>query len=115
MSTFYFGQSPNDSMYYFRLKDNNNETILASTEGYQTRQGCLNGIDAVRWNASNDPNYKRITGRDGTYYFTLQAVNGEPVGRSEGYNSMVGRENGIANCKKEAPSAPVKELTPFTS
>ncbi|MBQ6841593.1 MAG: YegP family protein [Firmicutes bacterium] len=34
----------------FRLKARNGE-IIATSEGYKTRRGCLNGIDSVRRNA----------------------------------------------------------------
>jgi uncharacterized protein YegP (UPF0339 family) len=56
MSAFYYGKSLNDHEYYFRLRDNNNETILSSTEGYQTEQACLIGIAAVKKNAPDDNN-----------------------------------------------------------
>ena len=36
MSAFFYGQSSKDSNWYFRLRDNNHEIILASTEGYST-------------------------------------------------------------------------------
>jgi uncharacterized protein len=114
MSTFYFGRSPRDSKYYFRLKDTNNETILSSTEGYNTREGCLNGIGSVQRHSPYDQYYRTFIGADNKYYFTLQASNGEPIGKSEGYNTVQGRDNGKNNCKKEAPTAAIKELTaPF--
>lgn len=111
MSTYFFGQSSKDSKWYFRLKDNNNETILASTEGYNARQSCLIGIDSVKRHSPYDQYYKKFIGHDSKHYFTLYASNGEPIGKSEGYNSSTGRDNGVANCKKEAPTASVKELT----
>jgi uncharacterized protein YegP (UPF0339 family) len=36
-----------DGQYYFRLKAANGEVICGS-EGYTTRQSCLNGIEAVK-------------------------------------------------------------------
>jgi uncharacterized protein len=112
MGTFYYGQSSKDLKYYFRLKDGNNETILSSTEGYNTKQGCLNGIDSVKRNAPYDHNYKKFIGNDMKYYFTLHAANGEPIGKGEGYNSSYNRDRGIENCKSEAPSASLREVTP---
>ena len=113
MSAFYYGKSRNDQQYYFRLRDNNNETILSSTEGYQTEQACLTGIAAVKKNAPEDSNYKRFNGTDAKYYFTLRASNYEPIGKSEGYNTAQSRDGGIENCKKEAPGAEVKKLEAF--
>jgi uncharacterized protein YegP (UPF0339 family) len=114
MSTFFFGQSSKNNKYYFRLKDNNNETILNSNQGYETRSGCLNGIDDVKKYSPFDHNYSRFEGRDNLYYFNLKGRNGEIIGQSEGYNSASGRDRGIENCKREAPFASIKELTSYT-
>ena len=111
MATYYYGQSTRDNKWYFRLQDNNNEIILSSTEGYNTKQGCLNGIDSVKKHSGTDSNYKSFTGTDGKYYFSLQAVNGEKIGKSEGYSTAYGRDRGKENCKQEGPYASVKEVT----
>lgn len=110
MSKFYYGQSSKNSQWYFRLKDNNNETILTSSEGYNSRQGCLNGIDSVKRHSPYEQYYKSFTGTDMKYYFTLYAANGEAIGKSEGYNSSYGRDMGKDNCKREAPTATVHEV-----
>lgn len=110
MAKFFYGQSSKDLKWYFRLKDNNNETILSSTEGYNTKQGCLNGIDSVKRHAPFDQYYKTFLGNDGKYYFTLHASNHEPIGKSEGYNTSSGRDQGKENCKREAPTATVHEV-----
>ena len=109
MATYFFRQSSNDSKWYFKLKDSNNETILSSTEGYNIKQGCLNGIDAVKRHSPNEQYYKTFIGQDGKYYFTLIASNGEPIGKSEGYNSSYARDKGKENCKSEAPFAGIKD------
>ncbi|MBN8674293.1 MAG: YegP family protein [Chitinophagales bacterium] len=51
-----------------------------------------------------------LQGTDLKYYFSLQAANGEKIGKSEGYNSAYGRDKGKENCKQEAPYAQVKEV-----
>jgi uncharacterized protein YegP (UPF0339 family) len=110
MATYFYGQSSKDLKWYFRLKDNNNETILASTEGYNSKQGCLNGIDSVKKHSPHEPYYKSFVGQDLKYYFSLHAANGEKIGKSEAYNSSQGRDKGKENCKREAPFASVKEI-----
>ncbi len=40
--------------YRFRLKAPNGE-IIATSEGYTTKQACLNGIEAVKKYAPNAP------------------------------------------------------------
>jgi uncharacterized protein YegP (UPF0339 family) len=110
-STFEYWQSANDSQYWFHLKENgNHEIILSSTEGYTSEQGCLNGIDSTKRNASSDNNYTRITGTNDKYFFTLKAGNYEPVSRSQGYGSAYSRDRGIENCKVEAPKAGTKKI-----
>ena len=113
MSKYFYGKSARDSKFYFRLKDNNNETILSSTEGYNSEQGCLQGIDSVKRNSPYDHNYLRFIGSDGKSYFTLKAGNEEPIGKSEGYNSNSNRDKGIENCKKEAPYASTVKVDNF--
>ena len=110
-STFEYWKSTKDSQYWFHLKeDGNHEIILSSTEGYKSEQACLNGIASTKQNAPYDQNYDKLTGRDGKYYFTLKAGNGEPVSKSEGYNNSYSRDKGIENCKYEAPRASVKKI-----
>ena len=110
-ATFEYWLSSNDSQYWFTLKeDGNREPILASTEGYKTEQGCLNGIASTKTNAPYDHNYNKFSGADGKYYFTLRAGNYEPISKSEGYNSSYNRDRGIENCKIEAPKAAVKKV-----
>ena len=102
-------QSSRNYEYYYRLKAGNGEIILNS-EGYTTKQNCLNGIRSVKENAPYDNRYDR---RDGYYNYTfnLKALNREIIGRSENYTSRAARENGIAAVKRDAPGAPIEDLT----
>lgn len=47
----------------------------------------------------------------GYYRFRFRASNGEIVAQSEAYTTDASAENGIAVIKREAPSAPVVDLT----
>lgn len=105
-----FRDSKNE--FRFRLRSRgNSEIILHSTEGYTSKQSCLNGIASVRVNAPIDERYKRLTSISSQYYFRLDARNGEPLGRSEEYTTNQARENGIAAVKRDAPIAPIEDLT----
>lgn len=42
-------------------------------------------------------------GKDGQFYFRLQAENGVPILASEGYVAKAGWENGIASVKENVP------------
>jgi uncharacterized protein len=99
-----------DNQFYFHLKANNNEKVLAS-EGYTHKQGCLNGIDSVKRNAPYDSNYGRRNALNGQYYFVLKASNGEVIGTSETYTTAQARDHGIEVVKKEAPNASTEDLT----
>lgn len=46
--------------YRFRLKAGNGE-IIAVGEAYESKQGCLNGIDSIKRNA---PNAKVVEAKD---------------------------------------------------
>ena len=110
MATYYYGQSTRNQKWYFRLEDNNREIILSSTEGYNSRQGCLEGMESVKKHSGEDTYYKSFRGSDSKYYFFLHASNGEKIGKSEGYNTAYGRDKGKENCKQEGPYASVQEV-----
>ena len=98
--------------FRFRLLSKGNlENILHSTEGYSSKQGCQRGIDSVKVNAPYDSRYARLTASNGQYYFILKAANGEELGRSEYYTTKYAMENGISAVKRDAPNAPVEDLT----
>lgn len=99
-----------NSEYYYRLRAKNGEIIL-NGEGYKTKQGCLNGISSVKSNAPYDSRFDRRQSVNGQYYFNLKASNGEIIGRSEMYVTRSGMENGISAVKRDAPAAPIEDLT----
>lgn len=103
-------QSPADLQYYYRLRAVNGEIIL-NGEGYTSKHGCLNGIQSVKINAPNDSRYDRKISSDGHYYFVLKAANGEIIGVSEMYTTTFARDNGINAVKRNAPDAPIEDLT----
>lgn len=55
--------------------------------------------------------FELYTDAAGKYRFRLKAGNGEIVAVGEAYNSKAGAQNGIESVKKNAPTAPVKDLT----
>ena len=93
------------------LSKGNGENILRSSEGYTTKQNCQKGIASVKVNAPIDARYDRKTATNGQYYFVLDAANGEELGMSEMYTTSAARENGIEAVKRDAPGAPVVDLS----
>lgn len=98
-----------DNQYQFNLKAGNGQVILTS-EAYTTKAACMNGIESVKKNASEDKRYDKLTAKNGKPYFNLKAANGQIIGTSEMYESESSRDNGIESVKKNAPDADIVEL-----
>ena len=107
----------------FDLKAGNGE-VIATSEVYESKAACLNGIESVKKNAAVanvedqtvenfetvvHPKFEMYTDKAGEFRFRLKARNGEVIAVSEGYASKAGCENGIASVKKNAPEAEVVE------
>ncbi|MGW9686732.1 YegP family protein [Flagellimonas sp. 2504JD1-5] len=92
----------------FNLKAGNGQVILTS-QSYASMDGCKNGIESVRTNSQDDGRFERKTAKDGSPFFTLNAANGQVIGKSEMYTSTSAMENGIASVKKNAPDADVED------
>lgn len=93
----------------FRLKAGNGETILTS-EGYKQKEGCANGIESVRKNATDESRFEKTTTGSGKFRFNLKAANHQIIGTSQNYDSESGRDNGIASVGRNAPDAKVVEV-----
>ncbi|MBD3667771.1 MAG: YegP family protein [Kangiella sp.] len=96
-----------DGKLYFVLKAGNGETILQS-QGYSSQAACENGIESVRKNSLNADRFSKETAKDGRFYFTLNATNGQQIGKSQMYKSESGRNNGIVSVAKNAQDAKVE-------
>ncbi|NDV69786.1 YegP family protein [Dysgonomonas sp. 25] len=94
--------------FQFNLKASNGQVILSS-EGYTAKDSCINGVNSVKRNATDDARYDRKVSSNGKPYFNLKASNGQIIGTSEMYESESSREKGIESVKKNAPTADVVE------
>lgn len=90
--------------FQFNLKAGNGEVILSS-EGYTAKASCLNGIESVKKNSTDDNRYDRKEAKNGKHFFNLKAGNGQIIGSSEMYESAAGRDKGIESVKRNAPDA----------
>ena len=98
-----------NNQFYFRLRAAQGEIILRS-EGYTSKQGAKNGIEAVKSAAPYDSQYAKYSSP--TIYFNLQALgNYQVIGTSETYSTIAARDSGIASVKANAPTAKVDDLT----
>lgn len=117
MGKYVITKSEKNGKYHFNLVSK--EPILSSQQ-YMARKGALKGIRSVTKNApiapvedqtvkgfkkEGNPKFEIYQGKDKKFYFRLVAANGQPVGRSEGYNSKPAAKNGIKAVKANAKSA----------
>jgi len=87
--------------YYFVLKARNGEIILTGEACY-TKATCENDIKSVKKNSHYEERFERLTTKNGKHYFRLKATNGQIIGESMFYESVVARENGIESVKRNA-------------
>ena len=107
----------------FDLKAANGQ-IIATSEVYETKSACLNGIKSVKknalttkienqtelgWKVLTNPKFELYQDKSGQFRFRLTARNGQTIAVSEGYTSKVACENGIASVQKNAPEAEIEE------
>lgn len=96
--------------FHFNLLASNGQIILSS-EMYESKASALNGIESVKKNAAEDSRFDRLESSNGKPYFTLKAGNSQVIGKSEIYESVASRDNGIESVKKNGPGAETKDLT----
>jgi uncharacterized protein len=99
----------NDGQFRFNLTAKNGQTILTS-EGYKAKDSCENGIASVKKNSQDDSRFERKTSKDGQFYFSLNATNGQSIGKSEMYKTKDSMENGISSVKSNAPLAGINYI-----
>jgi hypothetical protein len=95
---------PSEKQFMFDLVAANGEIILTS-ERYTTKESAKTGIASCQTNSSTDTNYDRRMSKDNRSYFVLKAANNQIIGTSQMYSSAQARDDGIASCKKNGPSA----------
>lgn len=96
--------------FHFNLKAGNGQIILSS-EMYETKAACQNGIESIKKNGGDEAKYDRRESKNGEPYFILKAGNGQEIGRSEMYSGSAAMENGIASVTKNAPDAEIVDTT----
>lgn len=94
--------------FRFNLKAGNGQVILSS-EAYNSKSACDNGIESVRKNSSDDARFERKTAKNGKAYFNLKASNGQVIGASQMYASNASMENGIKSVKNNAAGASIDD------
>jgi uncharacterized protein YegP (UPF0339 family) len=99
-----------DGEFQFNLKATNGQTILTS-EGYKTKAACLNGIESVKKNCQVEARFDKKVASNGKPFFNLKATNGQIIGSSQMYVNEKNMLNGVASVVKNAPEAPIVDMT----
>ena len=107
--------------FRFNLKAGNGQ-IIAVSESYSALDGCKNGVESVRKNATaaavedqtvegfaacTHPKFEVYLDKAGEYRFRLKARNGEIIAVGEGYKSKASCLGGIRSIQENAPDASV--------
>ena len=118
-----FVVKPASSGIKFNLKASNGE-IIATSEVYNSKDACFNGIESVKKNAvaaeiedqtvegfeeKKNPKFEVYKDKAGEFRFRLKATNGQIIATGEGYKAKAGCLNGIESIKKNAPEAEIIE------
>ncbi len=106
---FEIKQSANGK-FHFNLKAGNGQIILSS-EMYESKSACQNGVESVRKNGGDAGRFEKRESAKGDPYFIIKAGNGQEIGRSEMYSSDAACQNGIDSVMKNAPDAEVVDTT----
>ncbi|MDF2948646.1 MAG: hypothetical protein K0R07_664 [Sedimentibacter sp.] len=109
------------SGYKFDLKATNGQ-VVASSEVYKSKAGCLKGLESVRMNAPvanlenqtieghdvvKNPKFEIYLDKADEFRFRLKAKNGEIIATSEGYKTMDSCKNGVESVRKNSENAEV--------
>ena len=106
----------------FDLKATNGQ-VIATSEVYESKAACENGIESVRKNAPianledqtvadfetvTNPKFELYRDKADQFRFRLKARNGQIIAVSEDYTTKAACENGIESFRKNAPIAEVE-------
>ncbi|MEC3964548.1 YegP family protein [Flagellimonas halotolerans] len=102
-------RSTSDGYYYFRLVSYSDKTLIVS-EGYTTKQACLNGVESIKKNSQIPGKFEVAQARNGKYFFRLIAGNGQIIGTSEFFSSKSALEKTLDLVRINANTAEVLDL-----
>lgn len=97
--------------FRFRLKSKNYEIILTASEGYINKSDCKDAISICQRNSPYESDYDKRTTSSGKYYFVLRSDNKKDIGRSEDYNTVSARDEGIKDVKRDGPTQTIEDLS----
>ena len=94
--------------FKWTLTAKNGEVVLSS-QMYQSKASCKNGIDSVKKNSSVESRFEVLKSRNGKHYFNLKARNGLVIGSSQMYASAASCTKGHRSVTKNAKAAKIED------
>lgn len=104
MAARYELKKSSDDKFVFNLIAGNGQVVLTS-ERYEAKASAMDGIESVRKNGPDADRYERLVAKDDSPYFTLKAVNGQVIGKSQMYSGTSARDGGIASVQSHCADA----------
>ncbi len=98
-----------DGQFTFSLKIGSASVLTG--EAYTSKAACVNGIESVKKNASDEGRYRLTEAPDGRLRFALDAANGQAIAGSNHFDSVEARDTAIDFVTKNAPDAEVRDLS----
>lgn len=107
----------------FDLKASNGQ-VIATSEVYNSKEACKNGIASVQKNApvaniedqtvegfetAKNPKFEIYKDKKGEFRFRLKATNGQIIAVGEGYTKKENCMNGVESVQKNAVDAEIVE------
>jgi uncharacterized protein YegP (UPF0339 family) len=122
MASIYQVYKDTAGKFRFRLRAANNK-IVAVSEAYESKSGCMNGVKSVQKNCDSKtedktidapklphPKYTVFMDTASKFRFNLSAPNGEIIAASEAYETKQGCMNGIEAVKNSC-NANIEDIT----
>lgn len=103
-------KTANNGEFFFSLIAGNHENVGRS-ETYKAKASALNGIESVKKNAGDMGRYAIKEGKDGKFYVSLKAGNGEVILTGQGYASQDGAKKGCEAIGRAADGATTDDQT----
>jgi len=100
--------------FSFNLKAGNGQIVFTS-QSYDSKRSATAGINSVRKNSQKDARFERKESSKKQPYFVMTAANGQVIGKSQMYANAVSMEKGIQSVARNAPDAPLVDLSEVTA
>lgn len=94
----------------WNLKAGNGEVILSS-QSYKAKASAKKGIASIMKHSAMPECFERKVARNKKPFFTIKALNGQQIGKSQFYDSDRSCENGIKSASKNGPTSKIIDLT----